>query len=152
MNKYYFKKWQWSFIFLLIFGSATSCNNPANYSPNTAKVIADTILTLRVVKNTEPQCTEWKAPKKSEILSLLYSLYKVTGREWNDCYGDWSCGIEGELMFKNKKCYYRLDAGGWIILNDGENQQYFVCKDENCWKLFPSESFCDIKGNRIDTP
>ncbi len=151
MNKYDFKKWYCFFACFLITGTIISCNGTGNKKPITEKATADTVLTFKIVKSKEQQCTDWQEPKKSDILPLLYSLQEVTGREWNDCYGDWTCGIEGELMYKGKKCYYRLDAGGWIILNDGEKQQYFVCKDDSCWKHFPSESWCDKDGNVIDS-
>jgi hypothetical protein len=146
-------KWDCFFVFILIAGAVLSCNNITKNNVGNDNVVADTLLTYKIVKSDESQCAEWKEPKKSEILSLLNSLQEVTSREWNDCYGDWTCGIEGELMYKKKKCYYRLDAGGWIILNDGNKQQYFVCKKgENCWSIFPSESFCDDAGKIIDSP
>jgi len=152
MNNKNVKKLYCSFACFIIAGCIFSCNNTANENANKKREQGDTVLTMRIVKSKELQCTEWKEPSKADILQLLYALQEVTGREWNDCYGDWTCGIEGKLMYKGKKCYYRLDAGGWIILNDGDNQQYFVCKDDSCWKFFPSESFCDKEGNIIDSP
>jgi hypothetical protein len=141
-----------SFVCILIVGSVFSCNNTANGKLKNKEKSADTVLTFKIVKSEEVQCKEWKEPSKSEILLILYSLHEVTGRVWNDCYGDWTCGIEGELIFKGGKCYYRLDAGGWIILKNGDKQRYFVCKEKSCWKHFPSESFCDKDGNIIDSP
>lgn len=169
MNKMNIKNWYCFFVCFIVIGFIFACNNnAANKDASQSlvqgdsltkseliynkEVFTDTVLTMKIVKSKELQCTEWKEPEKADILKLLYALQEVPGREWNDCYGDWTCGIEGELIYRDRKCYYRLDAGGWIILNDGDKQQYFVCKDDNCWKYFPSESFCDKEGNIIDSP
>jgi hypothetical protein len=143
MKGYHFKKWHLFFMCFVIVGNIISCGSIGNTKPRTEELTVDTVLIFKIVKSKEKQCTDWQEPRRSDVLSLLYSLNEVTGREWNDCYGDWTCGIEGELIYKGKRSYFRLDAGGWIILNDGEKQQYFVCKEDSCWKYFPSESLCD---------
>lgn len=150
MNECNFRKWHCFIVCFLIIGTVLSCNNIGKRKLRAEQITTDTVLIFNIVKSKEQQCTDWQEPGKSDILPVLYSLKEVTGREWNDCYGDWTCGIEGELIYKGKKFYYRLDAGGWIILNDGEKQLYFVCKDDHCWKYFPSESFCDEDSDIID--
>ncbi len=113
----------------------------------------DTVLVYKIVKTKEPLCNNWVVPPKKDILSILMTLEQVSGREWNDCYGDWSCGAEGEIYYKKEKYYFRIDAGGWIILSNGKTQKYFVCKkNKECWDIFPSECFCDESGIIIDTP
>lgn len=166
MNRKNINQWYNCFVYFIAVGLLFGCNNAKSKGDcqkqcdslvvikanNEGEVFSDTVLSMKTVKSKELQCVDWKEPEKADILRLLGALQEVSGREWNDCYGDWNCGLEGELIFKGKKCYYRLDAGGWIILNDGNEQRYFACKNDSCWKYFPSECFCDKEGNVIDSP
>ena len=75
-------KWGCILVFILIAGVVLSCNYTTKSNAVNNNVIADTLLAYKIVKSDESQCAEWKEPKKSEILSLLYSLQEVTRREW----------------------------------------------------------------------
>lgn len=133
-------------LILLIFNSFfTSCGSNGNTEESIGNT--DKVLSYTVSKENDPQCSKWQVPKKSEIIPILSQLEKITAQEWNQCYGDWSCGVEGKLIFRNTEYNYRLDAGGWIILNSKDNQEYYACKEgQSCWESFPSESFCDNEG------
>lgn len=123
----------------------TFCSSNGNSKDSAGNT--DTVLTYVISKEDDPQCSKWDVPKKSEIIPILNQLKKITAQEWNECYGDWSCGVEGKLIFKNIEYHYRIDAGGWIILNSKESQEYYACKEgQTCWKSFPSECFCDKNG------
>jgi hypothetical protein len=108
----------------------------------------DTVLTYELAVDVhDKQCSKWKGIPKQDIIRLLKGeLTEMSGNDWNACYGDWSCGAEGCLVLDKVAYHYRVDAGGWIILNDGKNQKYYGCKKgAACWKRFPSEYLCPDK-------
>jgi len=106
----------------------------------------DSIISYKLVKTKDKNCTNWIVPSKTELMTIIKSFYELSGDEWHDCYGDWSCGIEGKIFFQSKEYNYRLDAGGWIILFNKNEQIYFGCKNPDCKKYFPSDCFCNEIG------
>lgn len=49
-----------------------------------------------------------------------------------------------EVMVNGTECLLRIDAGGFIILQCGEEPRYFGCEEEDgCWRWFPSEFLCN---------
>lgn len=76
-------------------------------------------------------------------------MTEISGNNWNECYGNWYCGVEGQLIFNSLEYTYYLDACGWIILTNKirDEQLYFGCRSINCWGNFPADSDCDENGN-----
>lgn len=136
--------------FLLVALMAISCNNSVNKKEvvsTQSQILQDSVITYEISKKSEKQCAEWEVPKQENIIPILNGLKEITGSEWDDCYGDWMCGVEGDLIYRNEKYYYRLDAGGWVILSNETEQKYYACREgQKCWDIFPSESFCNEEG------
>jgi hypothetical protein len=106
----------------------------------------DSIISYQIKRATDKNCSNWQIPPKSDLIKIITTFYEISGNEWNGCYGDWNCGIEGQMVFQSKKYNYRLDAGGWIILFNKKEQRYFGCKNPDCKKYFPSDCFCNEDG------
>jgi len=106
----------------------------------------DSIISYKVVKSKEKNCVNWVIPAKNNLITIISSFYQITGNEWHDCYGDWYCGVEGEIIYHSKKYNYRFDASGWILLYNKKEQIYFGCKSPECKKHFPTDCFCDENG------
>lgn len=111
----------------------------------------DSVLTINTIVNDDNQCSEWNVPSSNDIIRIAQLMKGTSGNNWHNCYGDWSCSIEGELLKDNVRYYYRLDAGGWIILQYDDESQYYGCAtNEDCWKFFPSSYLCDKDGVLLD--
>jgi len=106
----------------------------------------DSIISYEIKRAKDKNCSNWQIPPKSELIKIITTFYEISGNEWNGCYGDWNCGIEGQMIFQSKKYNFRLDAGGWIILFNKKEQRYFGCMNPDCKKYFPSDCFCNENG------
>jgi|GEM_PF-2962989 len=106
-------------------------------------LLKDSVITYQQWQTDEKQCKDWLVPDKNQVLQFLNEFEEIEGWVWNDCYGDWSCGAEGSLIFQEKQYHYTIDAGGWVILTNKNTQRYFGCNNKKCWDIFPSESFCN---------
>lgn len=107
----------------------------------------DSILSYNIERVKDEMCDEWSVPSRDRLREVFQAMKEISGTEWHDCYGDWSCGARGEVIVDGVKCLFRLDAAGFVILRCGPEQRYFGCDDnDRCWKQFPSEFLCGPEG------
>lgn len=94
-------------------------------------------------------CEDWKRPSDDEAKDLLSIMRPLTSYEWHHCYGDWNCKKEGIIFFGDTIYNFSLDAAGFMILFNDNEQLYFGCYTDECWSHFPSGagSDCDSLGN-----
>lgn len=154
------------FIVLLSLGCSKS-NNSSDYVSDRSKdtidlhqeneilvnIKVDSLVEYNHSITDDSQCRSWQIPDESDFPKIFESLLISTAEQWNMCYGDWTCGVDGFFYSGSIQYFFRMDAGGWIILNDqnSDDQLFFVCpKNNECWDYFPSESFCDENGNFIE--
>lgn len=122
-----------------------------NKTNPTDSLIIKTVLSYDKVYSSTPNCDNWKSPESSQLASIFAEMREISGNNWHNCYGDWSCGSSGYVEISEEKYYFRLDAGGWITLVKDDMQRYFGCENQkDCWSLFPSEQMCDSSGNFIE--
>lgn len=116
------------------------------YQTKIVTALNDSIISYKLVKTKDINCINWIVPSETELMTIIKSFYEIPGEAWHDCYGDWSCGIEGQIFFQSKEYNYRLDAGGWIIIFNKSEQKFFGCKNPDCRKYFTTDCFCDENG------
>jgi len=66
----------------------------------------DSLIEYQPVVSDDSLCIEWKMPQKDELVQIFSTLKISNSIEWNMCYGDWSCGVEGYFYQKGNKYYY----------------------------------------------
>lgn len=110
------------------------------------------IVKIIEVDSSNIKCEAWKSKSFKKIKEIFKTLKPITKEVWSDCYGDWSCFIEGKYVNNNLEQAYYLDAGGWGYININNRIIYYACPFKGkCWNYFLSkETFCDVEGNILE--
>lgn len=80
---------------------------------------------------------------------ILNAMTPLAGPTHHCCYNNFSCGIDGEVVYKGEKYKYTLNAGGWVSLWRGDYKESFLfaCTKKQHFKYFLSTY--DVSGYRL---
>jgi len=88
------------------------------------------------------RCEKWNPPSQEELLGIFKKMDTLLHNlERNDYFSYiHNCGIEGEVLLKNIKYNYHLNAAGWVTLKKKELEKEIIlgCNSEDCRKYFLS--------------
>lgn len=103
----------------------------------------DTVLSYETYNQSDDSdCNNWINNPK-DVLDLANRFYRISGYEWNQCYGTFECGIKGELVLKGILYEYNLNAGGWMHLKSTQQEMYLGAKEKIDTSQFISIYYCD---------
>lgn len=105
----------------------------------------DTVLSYNLYNDLKDEyCEDWKEIKPLDILRIIRGFKEISSQEWHQCFGHFSCGGKGELIFNNQKFNYNLNSGGWLYLKGLNTEKYLGSMNKkDTLKGFISVYYCD---------
>ena len=104
----------------------------------------DTVLSYNIYKDDgDIECKKWSTKKHLNILNFVRNFKPIKPIEWNQCFGQYPCGIKGVLIINKKKYNYNLNSGGWMTLKHQNKIKYLGDKNKNDTIYFISVYYCD---------
>lgn len=102
------------------------------------------VLSYKLDTVTNHKCDKWNYPTKNVLDVIISEMMPLTGEEHHGCYNNYSCSIEGIVIYKGKAYQYYLNAGGWIRLvsSDYKIQFLLACDNKKYFKYFLSVKDC----------
>jgi len=102
------------------------------------------VLSYKIDTIANNECDKWNYPNKDTLEMIISKMTSLSGEEHHGCYDNYSCDIEGEIIYKGMKYSYSLNAGGWIQLVslDYSKQFLLACTDKKYFKYFISTKDC----------
>ena len=79
------------------------------------------------------ECKGWSIPEKT-IKYVMKHSKPMDSRELHDMFGVFPCVVEGVLIYKGEPYFYRVNAGGWWELIQGERYLMMGYYEEDALK------------------
>ena len=102
------------------------------------------VLSYRIDTIINNECDKWNYPTKDTLETIISKMTPLSGEEHHGCYNNYSCDIEGEIIYKGVKYNLTLNAGGWarLVSIDYSKQFLLACTVKKYFKYFISTKDC----------
>ena len=86
------------------------------------------------------ECKQWNYPTRKILKEIFDKMTPLEGPTHHCCYNNFSCTIDGKIIYKGKKYNYSVNAGGWAELSSitGHEWFYLACTYNKHFKYFIS--------------
>ncbi len=74
------------------------------------------------------KCISW-ALNKNQIAKIFTKSTIISGREWHYLYNHYPCEMLGEVIIKNVRFNFSINAGSFMICHNKDTTLYLGCDD-----------------------